>query len=623
MFRFGGRFGATIVGLSAVAAMPALADPPVLTEAPPLVLDYAVDGSQPPILASSERGLDEDVPDLSAFAPLTTLPLWDTAEATAVYGGCVSIVDSNNDVIVPASGSCTGGGVNFGLPISTLGGGVVGSADANVQVFLISTGYRLFDTTAVSTTLVGGGIQAFVRVAGHADVLSSATALSLGDAQSQAMAGADFSFTRGRLLPALIDATGVIETETIDSVTTRLTGRDQFLYFVVVVGANPVGSRHAIVGPRGACANVASDCAGGVKFDHPGNSDGSVTVGNIAIAHTDFYTTTTINRTITSTGTAFIDVPIAHEGVAHAASQTVGLALGDRFLRRLTTPGAAGFGQPLGPSDEASRWRVFLEGTGAVGDLSNDRYHFSALRGGLSRVINSNLDLGLAFEAGNWRYKHPDAFVPERAEGDLWRLGAFARYTPGPWRLHGAVIGGEQDVETTGISLAGAGTSRSKARARIYGAGAEVGYAIPVDGFTLTPHARVTALRWTSPATSETGGAAPLSIAKATREQGRLALGATLGKRYEIEPGLDLGVEIGARAFTTTGDTRGRVLASDAIASSSFVIDGPSGERSGVELSAGVTLVKDGRMAIAASYEGRFAGDEQSHAGMLTLKMTF
>lgn len=83
------------------------------------------------------------------------------------------------------------------------------------------------------------------------------------------------------------------------------------------------------------------------------------------------------------------------------------------------------------------------------------------------------------------------------------------------------------------------------------------------------------------------------------------------------------GVEIGARAFTTTGDTPGRVVASDAIAPTAFTIDGPVGERSGVELSAGLTLVKDGRMAIAASYEGRFAGDEQSHAGMLTLKMTF
>jgi hypothetical protein len=599
----------------------ALADPPVLTEAPPLVVDYDVDFLNSSILLSSERGLNEDVPDLSLFAPPTALPTLSDPGANPYWAGCFSILGAGSAVVVPASGAC-GGGPSYVGPDATLiapNGQAIGSI-ANTSV-LVANAYRLTNTDVVNSTIVGGGINAVVRVAGSLDALSSATALSLADAQATALAGVDFGFTRGRLLPVLVETGGVVETETITSSLTRLTGRDQFVYLVEVIGGSHTAGGplpFSIIGPRGMCAEVGSECEGGVRMEHPGGGNAF-----ISIVHSDYYTTTAIERTITSTGTATIDVPIAHEGVAHAASQTVGFALGDRFLRRLTTPGAAGFGQPLGPKDEAARWRVFLEGTGAVGDLSNDRYHFSALRGGLSRVINPNLDLGLAFEAGNWSYKHPDAFVPERAEGDLWRLGAFARYTPGPWRLHGAVIGGEQDVETTGISLAGAGTSSSKARARIFGAGAEVGYAIPVDGFTLTPHARVTALRWTSPAASETGGAAPLSIAKATREQVRLALGATLGKRYEIEPGLDLGVEIGARAFTTTGDTRGRVVASDAFAPSPFVIDGPSGERSGVELSAGVTLVKDGRMAIAASYEGRFAGDEQSHAGMLTLKMTF
>lgn len=605
------------------AAAPALADPPMLTEAPPLVID---DGGVVPaneIAFTSLRGLDEPLPDLAMFGPATSLLTADTAATAAFYNGCFTLLGPGNAVVAQGAGSCGNNGAPIppddGAQFRDANGVAFGSAGP--ETFLQSFSYSLSNTQVVNTSFVGGGVQTFVRVAGIATQLATATAPTLEEATSAALIQADFGFTRGRILPAIVNPSGVIESEVINSSTTRLTGRDDFAAFLTTIGGvGPNGEPDTVIaGQRGQCAGFVNACESGLRFVVlPGASN------LVLVVHTDFYTTTTIDRTVTSTGTAFVDVPIAHEGVSHAAAQTVGFALGDRFLRRLTSPGAAGFGEPAGLSDEAARWRVFLEGTGARGELTgNDRYHFQAIRGGLSRVVNPNLDLGAAFEVGNWRYKHPDAFVPERGEGDLWRLGAFARYTPGRWRLHGAVIGGEQDVETTGMSLAGAGTSQSKVRARVFGAGTEAGYAIPVDGFTLAPHARVTALRWTSPAVVESGGAAPLSIAKATREQVRLALGATLGRRYEIEPGFDLGVEIGARAFTTTGDTRGRVVASDAIAPSPFAIEGPSGERNGVEFSAGVTLVKDGRMAIAASYEGRFAGDEQSHAGILTLKMAF
>ncbi len=563
-------------------------------------------------IISSERGLSEPVPPLPDVATLNA------QEAATLVARLNQ--DIQDDCPAGSPQPWVANGTTVTSNETTLYNS--GVCDFSTQLLDVSNGeHRVFDTVVGTIIDNTSGSPGQVKLV---SVLPDGTPISvvsddIEGARQELLSTARATGPRFFITSQILTGGGPIQA-TDRVVSQLLTGRDELLLGLLdQIGG---GGSFATIGSRAQCPTAGSfdGCAGGIRWELPAG-----TSALIVRTMTVLYITNTVERTLTG-GTSFYDVTLTPlpNGTAHAAAQTVGLALGDRFLRRLTTPGAAGFGQPLGPKGDAARWRVFLEGAGANGDLTgNDRYYFRALRGGISRMVNQNLDLGLAFEAGNWSYKHPDTFVPERAEGDLWRLGAFARYTPGPWRLHGAVIGGEQDVETTGLSLAGGGTSRSKVRATLYGAGIEAGYAIPVDGFTLTPHARVNALRWSSPATIEIGGLAPLSVRKATREQVRLALGATLGKSYEIEPGLDLGVEIGARAFTTIGDVKSRVVASDAVAPAPFAIDGPATGRSGVELTAGLTLVKDGRMAIAASYEGRFAGDEQSHAGMLTLKMTF
>jgi hypothetical protein len=581
---------ALALALCSLVVAPARADPPLLMIGAPGPSFYfdLMNPNVTTVVFGSERDLNILVTTLATLPPEVTPgnPPGSPVESIPVGGASYA----------PASG---------------LGERPAGcDPDPDVGCFILSTalGYRTIDTVFTNSVTVGGGVTATVRAGGVQ--LSSITAPTAESAQVQALAAAGAIDLPGRQLPAVITSNGVIENVSETSATV-LTGRDTyFSQGVVVFGPGPVP-----VGNRGRCSlDPVLTCEGGATL-YLGQND---TLGAVLILQ-DLYLTTTITRTITSSGEIILDIPFAAYGRVHPAAQTIGFDQSDRFVARLLRGGDARLAAPLG-----GRAMVFLEGAGqshhydSDGDIASSHGSSQGVRAGIAVAPHTDLVLGLAGEDQRGRWRLNDEVLPESMRTRSWRLGGFASWSPGPWRLNAAGFGGNQHVASTADSTLGGGTSTARYEANVYGAGVEAGYAIPVGAITLTPSVGVDWLGWHAPAVNEAGGLAPLSVASSRRDQWRGHIGLAADHQGER-----IGFGGFVRATFVSGDRQGRVIASDGVSDpGSFTIDGPASDREVGEAGAHVDYALSARATLSLSGSARFGDDTRDYAGQIGLRFT-
>lgn len=550
------------------------------------------------------------IPDWADYVAAPGPITFNSPQATTAFQGCLYVAGTTP----PAS--CPGGP----LPPSTSSaydgdGRLIATSLENNQAFTFANVYAIVDTQVINTTLVGGGITANVRIAGTGAPLSSATALTLDAAVAQARAGADLSGIRGRILPGIVTASGVAQSTVITGSSSVVTNRAETDVQVTVFG--PATTTFAATGQ---CNATFTQCEASYTHRALDGTENFYQQHRLTLA-----TTTTIQQTVTSTGTVTVDIPVAAPGLAHPGVQVAGFDQSDRFLQRLSAPGAAGLGMPMGDDG----WSMFLEATGARGDVGQDggaspaRYEFGGLRGGVSHAAGRGLTLGLAIEGGRQDWSTADVFYREAAEGSGVRVGGFAAWTPGTIRIGLGAFVGRQEVDTTGTSLAGAGVSRASFTATTWGVGGSAAWPVEAGNWTLTPSLGVAVLGWSSDGYTERGGLAPLTVEGADRTQVRPEVGLDIARRFDLGGEASLVLGANARAFAVTGDEDGAVTASDGVAGS-FDITAPGQGASGGDLGAYAAVSLGPNTTLTAAWSHRFnQAGEDSDAALLQLRIAF
>lgn len=195
-----------------------------------------------------------------------------------------------------------------------------GPPGMTVTTFGLRFSYSLIDTQVVRITNIGGGINANVRIAGTTAILGSGSAITLNAAVAQALANSNLSGVRGRILPPVVTTTGIVQSDVITRVSSVLTGRTDVITEEILLGGTSIVNgvsvlTAAVIGPVGQCAGRSSfnmSCEGGIQYSTPAGTTLIIEVFDTALT-----TTTTIDRTVTSTGLASVDIPIAAYGRAH------------------------------------------------------------------------------------------------------------------------------------------------------------------------------------------------------------------------------------------------------------------------------------------------------------------
>lgn len=536
------------------------------------------------VVVSSERGLNIPFTNLTGVDPNYFLPTQIVYQVVANAPQFLTVGNSTGRYEFE-TGSAS-------LPI-------IDSQFPN-ETFSDSRAYRLFETNTINTVNVGGGVTATIRAGGVER--ASATAASAADAQSQALGQLRALNLPGRRLPAIVTSSGVVESVS-ESRVSAITARDTYVATIVTFGPEQI-----VIGARGRCEQFVTNCQGGLTY---AVGDDETNYNTYLLE--DVYVTNTITRTITSSGEIVLDIPFAAYGRVHPAAQTMAFEQSGAFLTRALHSGNARPTAPLG--DAQQRWSVFLEGARRSSDFDADGAvaasdgDFTGARGGFTFAATPALTLGAIGESGDWSWALHDAVLPEHADdAQTWRFGGFASWRPQSWRIALAGFGGQARVRSLASSSLGGGTSTALYDADVYGAGAEIGYAIPVQGLTVTPNVGVDWLGWRAPAFEETGGLAPLSVASASRDQKRFHFGVSAD--YEAAR-WNIGGYV--RGTYVDGDRTGLVIASDGVsAPGSFVIEGPASDRRQAEIGAHIDYAP--RPDVVLSLSGDARGGEQSQS---------
>jgi len=561
--------------------------------------DFRINPGDPLItstLFGSERNLNIPVQNL-ASVPVEARPL--------------SAPDSLDPLIATGAGTYLSMGVPAmyapasGTSVSPLSDPNPGSYALTLSFF-----YRVNETTTINNLTAGGGITAIVRAGGTQ--ISSATATTAEAAQAQALAAANIPALRGRMLAPIVTANGVVQS-TSETSSTVLTGRDTYITSGVVT----FGPGTVMSGNRGQCTfTPVLTCEGGISVEL-GLNDTSADVAWFQ----DVFLVTTIDRTTVSNGIITLDIPFAAYGRIHAGVQTIGFDMASQFISRLRQAGSGVGVLPLGDG----RIAVFLEASGANsrydadGDIAAARGRMEGVRGGASMALENGWTLGVAGEWGEWRWRLADDLLPESADDELWRIGAYAGHSNGPWRTVLAAFAGRQSVDSATASNLGGGASTASYNATVYGAGAELGYSIPAGPVTITPTASLDWLGWRTPSFREIGGLAPLSVDGATRSQLRPSVGVSIDHQAD---GFAVGASL--RGFLITGDREGFVSATDGLSSGggNFGIEGPAAGSSGADVGAHASFRLAPGATLDLSYSARFSNGT-THSGHAGVRIAF
>jgi outer membrane autotransporter protein len=254
----------------------------------------------------------------------------------------------------------------------------------------------------------------------------------------------------------------------------------------------------------------------------------------------------------------------------------------------------------------------------AEGGFSASDYSFTGLRAGFAFAQDPDLTLGAAFEYGDWSWDSDDALIPESADGETYKFGAFAEWRPGDWRVNAALFVGQQQVDSlTGATVGGAGTATYDAT--VYGLGVEAGRVFAMGDMTVTPTAGLDLLGWSSPRITETGGLAPLTVASEDLVQVRPSLGVRLAQRMTLDGGglLDLGAS--ARLMWALGDQAGSTTSSGGV---TYTVDGPSNGFA-AEFGAQASLAVAPNASLVGAVTATFAENGDSYGGFLGYRVTF
>jgi outer membrane autotransporter protein len=153
------------------------------------------------------------------------------------------------------------------------------------------------------------------------------------------------------------------------------------------------------------------------------------------------------------------------------------------------------------------------------------------------------------------------------------------------------------------------------------GGSIEAGYDIAAGNLTLRPQAGFTQLEWRRAAFAETGGPAPLSVAKAAAEQGRLWAGLTAAWAMRRERHA-LSVEAYGRAVSVSGDRVARVTTFDPqLPDVPFIVTGPSHGGAIAEYGVALGIGVGANARLSAGYEGRSSATFESHTAEVTLRI--
>jgi autotransporter-associated beta strand protein len=193
---------------------------------------------------------------------------------------------------------------------------------------------------------------------------------------------------------------------------------------------------------------------------------------------------------------------------------------------------------PLADQAHRSVW-VVASGLGGSmdGDASGGDYDNRAgsIAFGADTALSDRWTLGAAGGYSRWRITNDGR--GDRADVDVYRVAAYARYADGPLRLDGAVALARLDYDTarriafgTIDRQASADYDSTQASARLEG-----GYAMPWRRYVFEPYANFTYVRERVDAFQETGaGSVSLAVSERTANSTRAGAGLRVAREFDL-----------------------------------------------------------------------------------------
>lgn len=558
---------------------------------------------------TQERGLNLPVPPVvnvtvaNAQEAIDQAALLNQRWSTRCVGTAPWVANGARVILSDAAASNPFFFCRFGMPHNAEG------VSANT-IYTSLSEHRI--TTIMVASLIDNSIGSpgtvELRGVGASPGLAAVQAANLAAARSTLLLNARARDRRRYALGTAVQTGGGAQIITDRVLGQTLTGRDTLTALF-----DQIGPAMAIIGTRTNCptANSTIGCSGGVTIDIPSNT----TTTNVHVFSTLFITTS-VERTI-SGGTTFYDAALTQLpiGAVHAAAQSAGFEVADRFLGRL---GRA----ELGVSDDrrAHVWgeawvgRTRFDANGDAGRTSADGHGFLL---GAAFAVSESLTLGLAGEWGRSTLDVANTITPESARADHFKGGVHARLALGHFSANAAAMIGTVDVDSAGASSLGTATGRYDAT--IKGVSADAGYDLRAGAVTLRPHIGFALLDWQRPAFTEVGGPAPLSVARADGQQSRLWVG--LSARGSVGA---LTLAAYGRAVRVGGDRVAAVTTFDPqLPGVPFIVSGPGHGRALGEYGAELGFALGANANISIGYDGRSSGGFTTHAGRATVRIGF
>lgn len=393
-----------------------------------------------------------------------------------------------------------------------------------------------------------------------------------------------------------------------------VTGRDQYVASTVTFAGTDA---FFITGTRINCPQPLSTigCDGGVRVEFPPTDTLNQGLSGNSLLFETLYITQSIERTLTG-GTTFYEAVLTPlpSGAVHALAAQGALGGGQRFLDRLGDHAALVDRRGLW-GDAEGVWQRFA----VTGPLAPSAVDSLALRLGYDHAAAPGLlTLGLAGEYVSDDLAIADTIAPETGKLDRWSLGAHVRLERGRFTGSLAAMAGHVKTETSGASVLGA--AQADYDATLYGMASRIAVTLGDGPLRAIPEAGASWTGWRRDAFAETGGPAPLSVARARDEQTRLWLGGQLRWLSGAGP-YRVALATYGRAVWLGADRTPTITATDPqLPDIPFLTAGPTIGRNRAELGASAVL-RLGRGSIAMAWDGSFGSEADTNAVRLTARV--
>ena len=202
-----------------------------------------------------------------------------------------------------------------------------------------------------------------------------------------------------------------------------------------------------------------------------------------------------------------------------------------------------------------------------------------------------------------------------------YQVTAYGSWSQGAWLVNGqAAVGFNSYDQHRAIDVTDQ-TALASYNGRNYEMLLDGGYAVAMNGFTLTPTASLKWLRLAASGYSESGaGFFDLAVGHALQDQVESGLGVKLDTTIDTS----IGALVPQMKAVWLHDFVNGAIATDAVLSgTSFATTALRPSADGAALGAGLSLVQAGNMSVRLWYDGEFRGGYTAHTGEIQVRFAY